>query len=171
MLIFTNADRNEMKNLPLKKKWKMSVEHVPRWFANTTVHFECLQLYCFKTKDVKDIVNFCSVRLCSDDVCSSAYVFLLSTKQITRNSEETYKNDLASASVSITRGWLVFVLQWVICSTKVPLKFRFGTTNNRESIKRAELDDMRIQLFVFRCVQNDDLSLRNAQSCFHFVVG
>lgn len=109
----------------------MSLEHVPRWFANTTVHFECLQLYCFKTKDVKDIVNFCSVRLCSDDVCSSAYVFLLSTKQITRNLQETHKNDLASASVSITRGWLVFVLQWVICSTKVPLKFRFGTTNNK----------------------------------------
>lgn len=86
----------------------MSLENVPRWFANTTVHFECLQLYCLKTKDVKDIVNYCSARLCSDDVRSSAYVFLLSTKQITRNSQENYKNDLASASVSITRGFFCF---------------------------------------------------------------
>lgn len=165
MLIFTNTDRNEMKNLPLKKKWKMSLENVPRWFANTTVHFECLQLYCFKTKVVKDIVNYCSVRLCSDDVRSSAYVFLLSTKQITRNSLETYKNDLASASVSIIRSFFFVLSNWFIKSAiEIPVW-------DNKSIKRAELDDKRIQLLVFRCVQNDDLSLRNAQFCFHFVVG
>ena len=158
-----------MKNLPLKKKWKMSLKHVPRWFANMSVHFECLQLYCFKTKDVKDIVNYCSVRLCSDDVCSSAYVFLLSTKQITRNLQETYKNDLASASVSITRGCgasFCFTVSNLFKKSAIEIPVW-----DNKSIKRAELDDKRIQLFVFRCVQNDDLSLRNAKFCFHSVVG